>query len=76
MCAAKSGTPSLVSAGAATTAQMMYEAVTGTASPTIQTISAVNTVVKSRRAPTNTASVLPTPSSENSPLKPWATPSA
>jgi hypothetical protein len=41
MCAAKSGTPTWISAGAATTAQMMYEAVTGTASPTIQTSSAV-----------------------------------
>ena len=37
MCAAKSGTPTWISAGAATTAQMMYDAVTGTASPTIQT---------------------------------------
>ena len=41
MCAAKSGTPSFVSAGAVITAQMMYEAVTGTASPTIQTTNAV-----------------------------------
>ena len=41
MCAAKSGTPSLISAGAAITAQMMYEAVTGTASPTIHTTSDV-----------------------------------
>jgi DNA-binding phage protein len=41
MCAANSGTLSTISAGAAITAQMMYEAVTGTASPTIQTMSAV-----------------------------------
>ena len=41
MCAAKSGTPSVMSAGAAITAQMMYDAVTGTARPTIHTMSAV-----------------------------------
>ena len=38
MWAAKSGTPSLIMAGAVITAQMMYEAVTGTARPTIQTM--------------------------------------
>ena len=47
MCAAKSGTPSFINAGAAMTAQMMYDAVTGTASPTIHTISAVYTAVSS-----------------------------
>ena len=47
MCAAKSGTPSLISAGAAITAQMMYEAVTGTARPTIQTTSEVKIAVSS-----------------------------
>ena len=41
MWAAKSGTPSLMRAGAAITAQMMYEAVTGTARPTIHTTSEV-----------------------------------
>ena len=46
MCAAYSGTPSLVSAGAAITAQMMYDAVTGTAKPTIQTTKAVYSAVK------------------------------
>ena len=47
MCAAKSGTPSLISAGAAITAQMMYDAVTGTARPTIQTTSEVKIAVSS-----------------------------
>src|SRR3990172_6885029 len=51
MCAAKSGTPSLMSAGAAMTAQMMYEAVTGTASPTTQTMSEVYTAVSSSEPP-------------------------
>ena len=37
MCAAKSGTPDCTSAGATMTAAMMYDAVTGTASPRSQT---------------------------------------
>ena len=40
MCAATSGTPTLVIAGATITAAMMYDAVTGTASPSIQIASA------------------------------------
>ena len=51
MCAAKSGTPSLVSAGAAITAQMMYDAVTGTARPTIHTTKAVKIAVSSSEPP-------------------------
>ena len=37
MCAAKSGTPDCISAGATMTAAMMYDAVTGTARPSSQT---------------------------------------
>ena len=37
MCAATGATPTCVSAGAIITAAMMYEAVTGTASPSSQT---------------------------------------
>jgi len=40
-----------MSAGAAITAQMMYEAVTGTARPTIQTIKAVKIAVSNREPP-------------------------
>src|SRR5687768_14743873 len=40
-----------MSAGAAITAQMMYEAVTGTARPTIQTMSAVYRAVRPRLPP-------------------------
>ena len=38
-------------AGAAITAQIIYEAVTGTANPTIQTIKAVKMVVSSKDPP-------------------------
>ena len=37
----------MIRAGAAMTAQMMYDAVTGTARPTIQTTSDVNSAVSS-----------------------------
>ena len=40
MCAAKAGMPTSVSAGAIMTAAIMYDAVTGTASPNIQTATA------------------------------------
>ena len=51
MWAAKAGTPRLIKAGAAITAQMMYEAVTGTAKPTTHTTSAVKIVVRSNDPP-------------------------
>src|SRR5690349_23221821 len=46
MCAAAGATPTAVNAGTTMTAEMMYDAVTGTASPRIQTASAENTTVR------------------------------
>ena len=40
MCAATSGTPTATIAGATMTAAMMYDAVTGTASPSTRTATA------------------------------------
>src|SRR6476659_2224698 len=45
MCAATAGTPTVVSAGTTITAEMMYDAVTGTASPRIHTATADSTTV-------------------------------
>src|SRR5262245_17113288 len=45
MCAATGATPTDVSAGTTMTAEMMYDAVTGTASPRIQTAIAENSTV-------------------------------
>ena len=59
MCAANGGTSKLIKAGAAITAQIMYEAVTGTANPTIQTIKAVKMAV-SNSAVSYTHLTLPT----------------
>ena len=53
MCAANAGTPKLIRAGAVITAQMMYEAVTGTAKPTTQTIIAVKIAVNNKEPSAN-----------------------
>src|SRR6188768_2914945 len=51
MCAAAGATPTVVSAGTTITAEMMYDAVTGTASPRIQTASAEKTTVSPSEPP-------------------------
>src|SRR4026209_763552 len=51
MCAATSATPTCTSAGTIITAAMMYDAVTGTASPSTQTASAAYRIVSSRLLP-------------------------
>src|SRR5262245_11216602 len=51
MCAAAGATPTVVSAGTTITAEMMYDAVTGTARPRIQTASAENTTVSTSDPP-------------------------
>ena len=49
MCAATGATPTAVSAGTTITAEMMYDAVTGTASPRIHTAIAENSTVRRQR---------------------------
>ena len=57
MCAEIAGTPSDVSAGATTIAQMMYDPVIGTARPTIHTASAANSAVNNRSLPASETTI-------------------